>query len=788
MSDDSGILRMPRPQVNRRNVLLHLFGAPSGRSPSPSKEAALAKAQEEERLRKERLSRLAIPLSDTAIVFFKDMCVEHRQTFVVFPLDGDDFKEFVLGPAEEEHIAMAREVIPELRECEKLACSGKLSGKALTKTEFWFVYFTLLKPFEVQQKRPDQKQKQQIDLPHISVPQSLSMVPVNRLDGFLATPLNNPYPRGSAAHLAFLFKALRKSLAARGFMEHRLELNEKIKEDIIRQCPRGTRQKTWTYLLGCAPFTLHDPGCFDNAVKELNARKARSRSPALSSSASTASSPLATSVTTAAAVSSTSASAAADGEKESGDSKSEETSKAEEAKKSVETAPLFGAQMLFNKSDYENLVGLREGESLDWSKWRIVLELLAMDWGSRAPLLFVPDLVALLIYVLHDENLAYVGASLLLADSGLNSTIFPMSHASESAWMDLFESLVGTNVPRLSEHMKLLWLDVCSFASTWLERLFVGSAPMPTVLRFCDCLLCDGSMAFFRIAISLLQRFEEDLLKTTSAEEFTETLAQLMHELNEPDEIIAIAYTIPLNPQLFPPNGNEHTHVVQVTDTVTEANKLADDNNMQKPYIRCNSPSVLFQSPRQAGFGLTPTPDGIEEESIGANPSGIMSRTQFVQLSRWLPPYYSIMEPLALFTTAKDGFSLDNMMRHVEGHSPLILVVETTDHNVFGSFVPGQLYSKGEHFYGTGEAFLFTFAPKPIIYEWRKGRNQFFFMVNNKTIAIGGGGQGPGLYIDGELNNGQSHRCATFCNAPLNNGKTDFVVLALEVFTFKSDD
>ena len=165
-----------------------------------------------------------------------------------------------------------------------------------------------------------------------------------------------------------------------------------------------------------------------------------------------------------------------------------------------------------------------------------------------------------------------------------------------------------------------------------------------------------------------------------------------------------------------------------------------------------------------------------------------MTARQFAQLNRWLPARFSILEPTLLFTTAKDGFSLENMMRHVEGNSPLIVVVETTEHNVFGCFVPGQLYTSGEHFYGTGEAFLFTFAPKPTVYEWRKGRNQFFFMVHNKTIAIGGGGQGPGLWIDGELNNGQSHRSATFCNAPLNNGESDFVVLALEVFTFNEDE
>jgi len=333
--------------------------------------------------------------------------------------------------------------------------------------------------------------------------------------------------------------------------------------------------------------------------------------------------------------------------------------------------------------------------------------------------------------------------------------------------------------------MSSLWLDVCSFASIWCERLFVGSAPLPTVLRFCDCLLCDGSQAFFRISLSLLHCFEDDLLKTHSAEEFTEALASLMRRTNDPDEIIAIAYTFPLDPHLFPANGSEHTHVIQVTESVTEANALAESQHLQKPYIQCASPSILFpQSPRPGGSGGM-TPD--EDDHFSENPSKILAKTQFDQLNRWLPPHYSIMEPKILFSTANNGFSLENMMRHVEGRSPLIIVVETTTHNVFGCFVPGQLYSKGEHFYGTGEAFLFTFAPKPIIYEWRKGRNQFFFMVHNKTIAIGGGGQGPGLWIDGELNNGQSHRSATFCNAPLNNGKTDFVVLGLEVFTCVGD-
>ena len=461
--------------------------------------------------------------------------------------------------------------------------------------------------------------------------------------------------------------------------------------------------------------------------------------------------------------------------------------------------------------------------SRGWAAWARVLRLLAREWGRDAPLVFAPDFVALLVFVLGDARAAYVGASLVLADAALHSTTFPMTHGSEAAWMDLLESCAYTRVPRLSAHMRALWLDVRAFAGAWFERLFVGAVPLATALRFCDCLLCDGAPALFRVALSILQRFEDTLLRCATADELVRTLAALTRTITDPDEIIAIAYTLPLDRGLFPVSGTEHSHAICPTETVAAVVRLAEAQNVPSPYTDDDGVNGLAPSKAVVGGGSdravpgcaaapagstggdnnkasttpnsedlgiaqTPTPDCFEDERYTGNPSGIMTARQFAQLNRWLPARFSILEPTLLFTTAKDGFSLENMMRHVEGNSPLIVVVETTEHNVFGCFVPGQLYTSGEHFYGTGEAFLFTFAPKPTVYEWRKGRNQFFFMVHNKTIAIGGGGQGPGLWIDGELNNGQSHRSATFCNAPLNNGESDFVVLALEVFTFNEDE
>ena len=814
---------MPRSRVRTsRNMFLALFGggnaSSSGgggnssptrggkRASSPMRRTRSPRLSSEDLRRRERLSRLAIPLPDTAVVFFRDMCAEHRETFAAFPLDDDECRDFVLGPAEEEHIAAAKEAIPQLAQCEKLACSGALSAHALTRPQFWYVYFTLLRPFKQDESRSrsssasrQQRQQQQgIELPHIAIPQALSLVPLCPTDGYAACALQCPFELGTVAATAFVQRALRKAVAARAFMDRRSELGGKIKDDIIHKCPKGTRTKTWTYLLGCAPYNLRDPACFDDAIKELTTREQEQGQQQQEDTSAATAAATPSSATTAVTM------------------KTTETTTAAETPAQVEEPPLFGAEGVFSKKDYAELPGMETAESRGWTAWGRVLRLLAMEWGRDAPLVFVPDFVALLVFVLGDAALAYVGASLVLVDSALHSTTFAMTPSIESVWMDLLESCVSTRVPRLAAHMKTLWLDVSSFARGWFERLFVGAVPLATALRFCDCLLCDGAPALFRIALSILQRFEDRLLGCATADALVRTLAALTRTVTDPDEIIAIAYTMPLDRGLFPANGSDHSHAICPTDAVAEAARLAEAQRTASPYTECSpttpydalAPAAATGSGAATGAAAaaavgkgqtpppppllvpqTPTPDGcFDDERYTGNPSGLLTAHQFAQLNRWLPARFSILEPTLLFTTAKDGFSLENMMRHVEGNSPLIVVVETTEHNVFGCFVPGQLYTSGEHFYGTGEAFLFTFAPKPTVYEWRKGRNQFFFMVHNKTIAIGGGGEGPGLWIDGELNNGQSHRSATFCNAPLNNGESDFVVLALEVFTFNEDD
>lgn len=87
-----------------------------------------------------------------------------------------------------------------------------------------------------------------------------------------------------------------------------------------------------------------------------------------------------------------------------------------------------------------------------------------------------------------------------------------------------------------------------------------------------------------------------------------------------------------------------------------------------------------------------------------------------------------------------------------------------------------------DHFYGTGESFLFRFAPHFQIYNWT-GENLYFIKGNNESLSIGAGDGKFGLWLDGDLYLGRSEQCQTYGNEPL-TPNVDFVVKTLECWAF----
>ncbi|KAH3757438.1 nuclear receptor coactivator 7 [Pelomyxa schiedti] len=126
------------------------------------------------------------------------------------------------------------------------------------------------------------------------------------------------------------------------------------------------------------------------------------------------------------------------------------------------------------------------------------------------------------------------------------------------------------------------------------------------------------------------------------------------------------------------------------------------------------------------------------------------------------------------------------MYERCQGMAPLVLIIKSADHNVFGAFFADPLCVRISCFYGTGETFLFTVSPIPVKYNWTHS-NRYLLYTEQEQLACGGGGSvGYGLMIDDELHFGTTTRCATFENEPLNGGKEEFECVDIELIAICS--
>ncbi|XP_038606166.1 TLD domain-containing protein 2 [Tachyglossus aculeatus] len=179
-----------------------------------------------------------------------------------------------------------------------------------------------------------------------------------------------------------------------------------------------------------------------------------------------------------------------------------------------------------------------------------------------------------------------------------------------------------------------------------------------------------------------------------------------------------------------------------------------------------------------------PAPVGEEEEEEWApslaEESRVLGAEELRQLAPHLPPRVTCCPWTLLFCTARDGFSLRTLYRRMEGLSvAVLLVVRDTAGQIFGAFSSTAIRISS-CFYGTGETFLFSFSPELKVFKWT-GSNSFFVKGDVDQLAIGSGGGRFGLWLDGDLNHGGSHPCATFDNEVLSH-REEFFIQELEAW------
>ncbi|XP_071293530.1 nuclear receptor coactivator 7 isoform X4 [Agelaius tricolor] len=163
--------------------------------------------------------------------------------------------------------------------------------------------------------------------------------------------------------------------------------------------------------------------------------------------------------------------------------------------------------------------------------------------------------------------------------------------------------------------------------------------------------------------------------------------------------------------------------------------------------------------------------------------SALLENMHIEQLARRLPARVQGYPWRLAYSTLEHGTSLKTLYRKSAAlDSPVLLVIKDMDNQIFGAYATHP-FRFSDHYYGTGETFLYTFSPHFKVFKW-SGENTYFINGDTTSLELGGGGGRFGLWLDADLYHGRSNSCSTFNNDILTK-KEDFIIQDVEVWTFE---
>ena len=324
----------------------------------------------------------------------------------------------------------------------------------------------------------------------------------------------------------------------------------------------------------------------------------------------------------------------------------------------------------------------------------------------------------------------------------------------------------------------------------------------PTLLRIMDCFLFEGHKVLFRVALALLKLFiksNKDKLETVKKDGLYN--AFIKHVKNpgvKTDELLKIAFKFP---------RFSKSDIAKLTEKLDQEAKM---NRLKMRMRRNTSLEELSSGARRGKAQQFFTPQhrpGAGVYQIHHLESELMSRDELTRVWDHLPDRIISVKPTLAYASNTHGVSLTTFFNRVDKYEPTILIVKTSNREVFGAYCStswaerNQKDSKGlrQRYFGTGETFLFKLDKNTgfVKYDWvkkdesdddddvdkkKETAKELFMSADNTMISVGGG-NGTGIYIDENLRYGQTEKCDTFDNSPLCSTR-DFEISAVEVIGF----
>ncbi|XP_028252370.1 nuclear receptor coactivator 7 isoform X2 [Parambassis ranga] len=237
-------------------------------------------------------------------------------------------------------------------------------------------------------------------------------------------------------------------------------------------------------------------------------------------------------------------------------------------------------------------------------------------------------------------------------------------------------------------------------------------------------------------------------------------------------------FFVQLSPDVYGKEAREQGFVVVEKDELDMI-----DNFFSDPASCSWEIITIDEAKRRQSFGSCDGDLSMEALPILSDTSDLLQDTHVEKLACRLPARAQGYPWRLAYSTVKHGTSLKTLYRNLaDVDSPVLLVIKDMDNQIFGAFSTHP-FRVSEHFYGTGETFLYSFCPEIKVYRWT-GENSYFVKGNTDSLQLGGGGGQLGLWLDAELYRGTTNKCATFNNQPLST-QQDFNIHSLEVWTFE---
>ncbi|OUM57377.1 hypothetical protein PIROE2DRAFT_28581, partial [Piromyces sp. E2] len=117
-----------------------------------------------------------------------------------------------------------------------------------------------------------------------------------------------------------------------------------------------------------------------------------------------------------------------------------------------------------------------------------------------------------------------------------------------------------------------------------------------------------------------------------------------------------------------------------------------------------------------------------------------------------------------LYSLDQHGATLTTLYNKIHGQGPCIMVLKSSDGEIFGAFLSKAFDPSKQNFFGTPECFLWKADQYQFIKYKATNLNQYFMLADTDFIAMGGGNSNFGLYLDENIQYGYTSTCDTFEN------------------------